>query len=666
MTLEGAALPELLKLFAIFGGAMALLYVLRLRRRRVQVPFSPLWSRVVVERQASSLFRTLKRIGSLLVQLAIIALVVLALGDPKVSSFAGCTHEEPEPPPPRHTLVIIDASASMATVEDGRTRLSAAREEAHRLVTRLAGHPSQRVMIVQLDAMTRPLTLWTSEQQVLHRAIDAVAADGARDTPTAIDDALRLADDALRGRDGGEVILISDLAFDPIAEERVAALNLSAIPVGRVTDNIGIEAFNVRPYPDDSVTYVAWYAVRNETERVVSATLFVYANPDGRSEDDFFDAAHLIHSEPLELAPSSTVSDRIAELKFSGSRVAARLVVDSDDPLRDAFDRDDVAFAVVPERRTLKVQLVTEGNLFLDAALALRENVALTTRRPSDYSGPEGFDVTVVDRAAVDLSKPGNYFVINPPASETFDIKGAVEQPEVARVDTDHPLARFVSFADINVLETPVYATTKTDEVVVSAKGGAPLLFTRVIRASGDSDVDRTRRFVVLSFDLRQSLLPMNYAFPLLVVNAVSWFWEDAEGLLKPNRAGVPLAVRVPGQSPVLEAVGPNGAHAKGRRVGDKVHLSVSRLGIWALEDPTAPASETTSETDAEALFAVNLLSANESRIAPGADYPSWVAPAIQEVHEDPWLRDFWRVLLLAALGVVLIEWLTWHRRVTL
>ena len=33
----------------------------------MQVPFSPLWSRVVVEKQASSLFRALKRIGSLLV-----------------------------------------------------------------------------------------------------------------------------------------------------------------------------------------------------------------------------------------------------------------------------------------------------------------------------------------------------------------------------------------------------------------------------------------------------------------------------------------------------------------------------------------------------------------------------------------------------------------------
>ncbi|HRE90507.1 MAG TPA: hypothetical protein PK095_15355 [Myxococcota bacterium] len=64
MTLDGLPLPELGKLFAIFGGAMVLLYILRLRRRRIQVPFSPLWSRVLVERESSSLFKALKRIGS--------------------------------------------------------------------------------------------------------------------------------------------------------------------------------------------------------------------------------------------------------------------------------------------------------------------------------------------------------------------------------------------------------------------------------------------------------------------------------------------------------------------------------------------------------------------------------------------------------------------------
>jgi len=665
VTLEGQALPELLKLFAIFGGAMGVLYILRLRRRRVQVPFSPLWSRVVVEKQASSLFRALKRIGSLLVQLAIVALVVLALGNPKVASFAGCTHEDEKPPPPRHALLVIDASASMATVESGRTRLTLAKEKAHELVDKLAVHPSQRVMVVQLDAKTRPLTLWTSDRKTLHAAIDQVAPDGALDTPTAIDDALRLADDALRGREGGETILVSDLAFPPIPEARRKALGLSAIAVGTAADNLGIEAFNVRPYPDDSVTYVAWYAVRNETARVVRANLFLYANPVGMSEADFAVPARLVHTEPLALAPGATLQDDIDELKFPGSRLFAKVSVDSSDPTRDAFARDDIAFAVVPERRTLAVQLVSDGNLFINAALFLRENVELTTRTAAEYTGPEGFDVTVVDAVAVDVSKPGNYFVIAPRPSPTFEVKGMLTAPVVAKVDTKHPLARNVSFADINALETPAYVLAKKDEVVVTAQGGVPLLFTRTLNDAGG-----TRRFVVLAFDLRQSLLPMNYAFPILVVNAISWFWQDAEGLLQPNRAGVSLSLALPGTGNDLTVAGPGGASVPARRVGERVHLTASQLGIWQVSDASekADGGDVTGKSGAGATaFAVNLLSPEESRIAPvTADYPTWVAPTFQEAHENPWLRDFWRVLLLAALALVMVEWVTWHRRVTI
>jgi len=524
-------------------------------------------------------------------------------------------------------------------------------------------------MVVQLDAQTRPLTLWTSDRKALHVAIDAVAPDGAGDTPTAIDEVLQLADDALRGREGGETILVSDLAFPPIPEARRKALGLSAIAVGAAADNVGIEAFNVRPYPDDSVTYVAWYAVRNETPRAVKANLFLYANPLGRGQEDFDSAARLVHTEPLTLAPNATLSGKIDELKFTGSRLFAKVVVDSSDPTRDAFAKDDIAFAVVPERRNLAVQLVSDGNLFINAALFLRENVKLTTRTAAEYTGPEGFDVTVVDAVDVDVSKPGNYFVIAPRPSATFELKGMLSAPTVAKVDTKHPLARNVSFADINALETPVYALAKKDEVVVTAQGGVPLLFTRTIKDIGKEDAG-TRRFVVLSFDLRQSLLPMNYAFPILVVNAISWFWQDAEGLLQPNRAGVPLSLAVPGQGSAVTASGPGGTTTTARRVAERVHLTASRLGIWEVRDPSATdptAGDPTAGDAGPTAIAVNLLSPDESRIAPqSSDYAPWVAPVFQEAHENPWLRDFWRVLLLAALALVMVEWVTWHRRVTI
>ncbi|MCC6621550.1 MAG: VWA domain-containing protein [Deltaproteobacteria bacterium] len=665
MNLQGLPVAELLKLFAIFGGAMAVLYILKLRRRKVQVPFSPLWARVVEEKQSSSLFRALKRIGSLLVQWAIIALVILALGDPRLAGLGGCDTTPPEPPPPRHTLLMIDASASMATIEGGRTRLERARARAHEVVDQLATHPNQQVMVVQVDVLPRPLSLWSSDAALLHAAVDRVAggpAGEALDTPTGVDDALRFAEDALRGRAGAEAILVSDLAFAPIPEERQRALALRVEPVvpeGAAGDNLGIGAFNVRPYLDDSLTYAVWYEIQNDTPREVKAQLFLYANPAGQSAADFTERGELVATLALTLPPGGRLTDVAPEVKFQGSRLFARLSPDSRDPTRDVFPRDDVAFAVVPPRRQMKVQLVSDGNLFINAALFLRENVTLTVTAPADYVGPDGFDVTVIDSADVDVSKPGNYFVVGPPAVNTrlgLASKGNLVEPRPDKIDQKHALARFVKLVDVNILEVPVFETERGDQVVVAAQGGAPLLFARHDKAAD-------RKLVVLTFDLRKSLLPMSYAFPLLVVNALNWFYQDPEGLLVPNRAGVGLSLAWPFEGRELTVAPPPDVTAPiARRVGDRAQLTASRLGVYEIRAPRADGAVDVMPV------AVNLLSPDESRVGPRADakYAAWEAPPVVAVVEpSPWLAHLWRTLLLAAIAIVVLEWLTWHRRVT-
>lgn len=691
MNFVGLGASQLLTLLAAFGGAMVLLYLLKLRRRRVEVPFTPLWARVVEERAASSLFDKLKRVLSLLIQLAVVALVVLALGEPRLAGLAGCTYEPPEPPPTRHTLLLIDASASMATVEGGRTRLEAAREAAHEVVTGLAGRESHRVMVVQVDAATRPRSLWTDDAATLRAAIDAVAPSGALDTTTAVDDALALAEAALAGREGAEVVFITDAAFPPAAlrqpaasqrdPERATALDLRLIPVAApdAGANIGVDAFNVRPYLDDSLTYAIFYAVRNDTDRRLPATLFLYANDAGRSVDDFVQPHRVVASYALDLPPRGRVEAVIDDVKFEGSRLAARVQIATSDPARDVFPRDDVAFALVPERKRLAVQLVTAGNLFLNATLFIRENVALTTVAPEDYQGPEGFDVTVVDGVAVDMSRPGNYFVVDPQPGGPFALEGVLREPQVARFDKGHAIARHLKLVDLNVLEAAHVTRVRGDEVVAATAGGAPLLMTR-------TDAEGGRRFVALTFDLKKSLLPMNYAFPLLVVNVLSWFHQEADGLLEPNRAGVELSLALPLPEGPIAVAGPADAgEVRARRVGERVHLAVDRVGVYELTVPGADDRDDDG-ADARAAVAINLMDPEEGQIAPrlaadGADadptteptteidaaraFTPWVAPPPVVREDDPWLASFWRVLLLAALALVAVEWLTWNRRVT-
>src|SRR5882757_7444142 len=121
---------------AAAGAAIVGLYILKLRRRPVPVPFSNIWQRILRDQDATSLFSQLKRIFSLLLQLLLLALLLLALGDPR--GAIGASHG-------RSIVVLVDASASMKAIDlasplaPNRTRLDAAKEEVQKLVQGLGG-----------------------------------------------------------------------------------------------------------------------------------------------------------------------------------------------------------------------------------------------------------------------------------------------------------------------------------------------------------------------------------------------------------------------------------------------------------------------------------------------------------------------------------------------
>src|SRR5947208_2732977 len=102
--LLGLPFTTLATYFGIAGAVVVGLYILKLRRRPVPVPFSPLWTRVLRDKEATSLFSRLKRLWSLLLQLILLALLVWALGDPRtaVEQVKG-----------RNLVVLVDTSASM-------------------------------------------------------------------------------------------------------------------------------------------------------------------------------------------------------------------------------------------------------------------------------------------------------------------------------------------------------------------------------------------------------------------------------------------------------------------------------------------------------------------------------------------------------------------------
>src|SRR5260370_9639910 len=130
MIFAGLPFAQLAVIFGIAGALVVVFYILKLRRRAVAIPFSPLWQRILKDKEATTLFSKLKRLLSLLLQLALLALLVLALGDPRAaeSVLKG-----------RSVVVLVDASASMQSVDVSPSRLAVAKDAVRSIVRGLGG-----------------------------------------------------------------------------------------------------------------------------------------------------------------------------------------------------------------------------------------------------------------------------------------------------------------------------------------------------------------------------------------------------------------------------------------------------------------------------------------------------------------------------------------------
>jgi hypothetical protein len=130
--------PLPLTLFAYIAAGAAVLtigaYIIKMRRRRFEVPFSQLWKRVLEQKDANALWKQLRRLMSLLFILLILGLVMFAALDPTLGAVSRKA---------RSVVILVDASASMKAMDGDKAgkqaRLDVAKDRAKALVDSMGG-----------------------------------------------------------------------------------------------------------------------------------------------------------------------------------------------------------------------------------------------------------------------------------------------------------------------------------------------------------------------------------------------------------------------------------------------------------------------------------------------------------------------------------------------
>lgn len=629
MIFTGLPLSTLMTLAGVVGGLTVVFYILKLRRRPVAVPFSRIWQRVLRDKEATTWFSRLKRLLSLLLQLAMVATLLMALGDPRLS---GRIVEG------RNIVVLVDGSASMKATDVEPDRIGVARAEVREMVRGLSG--SDRMLVAQMGAAVRPLTPMTGEVADLELAVDQLEAV---DTRADFVRGLRFAVDSLTDLSKPEVVVISDGAFGDLEGALDAAelgdVKLTYVPVGDSGKNVAITGFSVRRYPLDKSRYEVMLEVTNTNDE------------RARTELTLLGDGEIVDITTLELGPGEVLPRFYKDLAGASRTLEAK--IRRSDGVADDLPADDHAYALMPERRRSRVLVVTPGNTYIEAALLLDEYLDVTFVKPSDYPPAESFDVTIFDGVAPQPAKNhGSLLYLDPPdEGAPVPVGRKFDGFAFDTWDRKHPIVRWMALENVQVIEGK---TLKIDEKkgdrVIGASNKGPTLVAG--RRGG-------RRFVVLGFDPRRSDFVLRVAWPLFVLNTINTFVEEDTSYLSSYRTGDVWRVPVPGDATSAELRAPDGS----RRTipvkdGRAVYLG-ERAGFYELT--------TSSEADAPTtMFAANLIDPDESEIEPVKELAIAGRKAgALDGFEAGVRRELWLYLLLAVVIVSCLEWVTYHRRIT-
>ncbi len=601
-------LNPLALLFAALSIPILILYMLRLRRREVPVSSTLLWRRLLRDREANAPWQRLRSNLLLLLQLLILALLTLALARPFLPSRSVVSGS---------AVILLDGSASMQATDVSPSRFEAARRAARQIVAGLGAGEEGTVIL----AGPRPTVLASAvtDHAVLRRALDeAVPSTGPADWA----DAFALAAAALAGNPHAQAVVISDGALPP---------DLPALPgetrfvrVGERSDNLALVALAVR---EGAAGPQAFVRVTNSGDATAQTSVELWT--DGA----LFDVRTL--TIPAHGSAGLSVDDlpytlQVLEARLSGS---------------DPLPLDDTAWAVRSPAAARRVLLVTPGNLFLERAVGMLPGVELTRLAPGQPLPDTPYDLLVHDGPLTTTLPSGNLWLIGAYGAGPTTVFTATA---LARAASDDPLLRYVDWSNVHVLRAWEVEPPPGARVLVEAEGG-PLLFVAE-RPEG--------RLAVLTFDLHDSDLPLQVAFPILVANLTGWLLPPggvSETALHP---GDPLSLQPQPEAVRLVVTAPDGS-AYPLPVGQAAptFVATERLGVYRVEQFASDGSLLRRDP-----FAVNLFDAAESDIAPRDVIHVGQAEVRPASPGREGRQETWPWLAAAALGVMGVEWWAFHR----
>lgn len=593
-------------------GPVILMYFLKLKRKKLPVSSTWLWTRSIQDIRVNAPFQKLRSSLLLFLQILLIVVAAFALSDP-----IGRT----TPPEEKRWVFLIDRSASMQSKDVKPSRLAKAKETAKELLKSCG--PRDEVMVVAFSNRAQVMTPLTADRGAVERAIDAVEP---ADTVTRIQEAFRIAASAVQPYKSRSIIILSDGRFEPI-QAGADQIDLKYVPIGTGAKNAAVTAIEVKkPQKADE----PWS---------VFAQLDLFSGEETEVPVELHVNGELKSVKKVKMAANASGAVLFEVAKPEPEVVEVKIRMDDD------LDTDNRAWAVVrPERPKLLV--AGPGNFFLDKALAQVRDMDAFSAEDFSKASTGDYDIVVLNGILPENLPEGRYLILGElPRWEGLKAEGEVAQPAVMDWDRRHPVARMINFSGLYVKSVPKIALPGFAAPIVEGPDNAPLIFSW--------EKGRTRA-VVVAFKLLDSDWPLRLSFPLFLSNALEWLRDEGRAQPRPGEA---LRIRLADDETEVEVEGPGGRKQRltGESGRDVVYGDTDRCGLY-----------TVKRKKGLQRMALNLLDPQESRGTIEPEIRTVTGQVTAASAVPPVVRPYWRWLALGALLLLLVEWGVYHRRIEL
>ena len=667
------------------------LYFLKLRRRPVQVPSTLLWRRSMEDLHVNSLFQRLRKNLLLFLQLLAVLLAMLALAGPRARGLVSQG---------QRYVVLLDNSASMSATDIKPTRLARAKEEAGKLIDRMES--DDVMMIIAFSDSAKVVASYTGNRSQLRQRLASIpASQGTTSLREALQVASGLAnpssDKAARDLPQGviatqqippKLFIYTDGGFPDLQGFSIGNMEPEVVVIGPApppfeaptdpkkvvksknpSDNVGILALQVGRDEEKTDRYQVFGRVKNFRGEPVETE------------------AKLYRLDPAKPAATGMLLDAVA-LKID-ARSEQGFKFDLTDPgaaelevridVKDDLPVDDHAYAVFGDPRKAQVLVVTPGNRYLvdtlktatAAQLAEVEVVSPAEAKDAETArrvAAGRYDLIIYDNVRPDTPPEANtlYFGVMPPG-KAYESARNVELPVILDWDNSHPMLQYirdlslVRIAKATTIELPAGATRLID----SNRGSLAFI------ASRSGYVDAVVGFSLLDGKQYNSDWIKYYSFPLFLLNSLRVLGNAREStgdeLHLPGR---PVVIRAESLSNSVTMTSPSGRSETLKRTpqGTFIYNGADVTGVYHAK----------WGENRRLAVAVNLFDERESDLAPRGIVPEGAPDSQADSYKikigytplkgskrtTSQVKDWWKLIACCALGVLLLEWYIYNRRV--